>query len=757
MKSPLITMIAITGKPTKSYIYDYMKSLKDNGIEQAMLYPRSGCETEYLSEEWFSTIGHFIDSAKELDMYIWLYDDFNWPSGDAGGRVTAVPEYRLKAISTRGDALGQITHKSQHNAGLFGEKFFPDLLSAHAVEYFIKCTHEEYYKRFASYFGAVIKGIFTDEPSIGYCCKDGCIPYYDGIGVDYFDFCGRDFFDDMKNCHVDFYLNAISVISERFRTNYIERLRKWCDSHNILMTGHLLCDDEMFWTVQHNGRLLKNLSHFALPGIDDIETYFDSKKELALFGVIEYASGENGAMAELFALGPCDMSYAKKRAMIYFAACHKINHYFLAISHLDMRGNYKVKDYFNDISPSQPDFLGMKELSREAKAAAMLTKMDYTPDVYIRYPYDICAKNVTEWIDFEPLYQLINTLTYRQIQWKYTDGEEERAPVIEFNENGEITLDKNPFDMDRIPRKITVTDENNDTPTGIFVRRFDNGEVVVINLFAEEKEYFIEGKKIFLGKYDVYSLKPALFDADEKEICASFKVRYRNENLIRAMHVNSADVSKLCSPTDTEVSFFVRKDTDAYLNGEKIRCPRDADELPFGMRNLYMCSDKCLLKSGTNTISTSEDLKYLPSVLISGDFCCRSVNGDVCKVELGPRKTEYTCKDKIYDYGAVEFTAELLIPKGALRLELYGTDMLTQVYLNGALLGDRAFAPYEFDIPREAWGKNVELKIVQYSSIAPIFGDVDFWDKTVESCGWRGTPSTENKHFGFSRITFKTK
>ena len=49
MKSPLITMIAITGKPTKSYIYDYMKSLKDNGIEQAMLYPRSGCETEYLS------------------------------------------------------------------------------------------------------------------------------------------------------------------------------------------------------------------------------------------------------------------------------------------------------------------------------------------------------------------------------------------------------------------------------------------------------------------------------------------------------------------------------------------------------------------------------------------------------------------------------------------------------------------------------------------------------------------------------------
>ncbi len=91
MKSPLITMTAITGKPSKGYIHNYMKSLKDNGIEQAMLYPRSGCEIVYLSEEWFDTIGHFIQSAKDLDMCIWLYDDFNWPSGDAGAELPLCP------------------------------------------------------------------------------------------------------------------------------------------------------------------------------------------------------------------------------------------------------------------------------------------------------------------------------------------------------------------------------------------------------------------------------------------------------------------------------------------------------------------------------------------------------------------------------------------------------------------------------------------------------------------------------------------
>ena len=165
MKTPLITMSAITGKPKGPQIYEYLKALKENGIEQALIYPRSGCEIEYLSEEWFDTVGHFLSCAKELEMRLWLYDDFNWPSGDAGGRVTKNADFRLKAIKVKGEEKGKITTRSRHNSGLFGEKYFPNLLSLQAVDYFIECTHEEYYKRFGEYFGTVIKGMFTDEPS----------------------------------------------------------------------------------------------------------------------------------------------------------------------------------------------------------------------------------------------------------------------------------------------------------------------------------------------------------------------------------------------------------------------------------------------------------------------------------------------------------------------------------------------------------------------------------------------------------------
>ena len=71
MKSPLITMSALVGKPSGEDIFNYLNDLKKNGIDEVMIYPRSGCLIEYLSEEWFCAIGDFIKSAESLDMSIW--------------------------------------------------------------------------------------------------------------------------------------------------------------------------------------------------------------------------------------------------------------------------------------------------------------------------------------------------------------------------------------------------------------------------------------------------------------------------------------------------------------------------------------------------------------------------------------------------------------------------------------------------------------------------------------------------------------
>ena len=69
--------------------------MRANGVEEFFIHPRQGLggvfgQTEndyYLSKDYFDKVGFTLDRARALGMHAWLYDDLNWPSGYAGGRV----------------------------------------------------------------------------------------------------------------------------------------------------------------------------------------------------------------------------------------------------------------------------------------------------------------------------------------------------------------------------------------------------------------------------------------------------------------------------------------------------------------------------------------------------------------------------------------------------------------------------------------------------------------------------------------------
>lgn len=764
MKSHLITMSALTGRPSKEEIFEYLKMLKRNGISQCMIYPRSGCEIKYLSTEWFDTIGNFINSAKTLNIHLWLYDDFNWPSGNADGRVTMNEKYRLKSICTSGEKLGEINYYSQYTGSLFGETYFPNLLSEEAVDCFINCTHEKYFEKFGEYFGNVILGIFTDEPSIGYCCTKNSIPYYDEIENDYNNFCGRSFLDDMRNGYEDFYGTAMQIISDKFNTCFITKLSNWCKEHNIIMTGHLMGDNNPVVAARHNGNLLKNLSSFMLPGIDEIRTNLKDKTLLNLLSVAEYARGEYGAMAELFALGPCDMTYAKKRCMIFLAACFKINNYFLAISHMDMRGNLKISDYFNNFADDQPDFEGTKLLAKDSEIAAAYADKDYVPDVYIRYPFDVLAKKITSDIDIQPFIELINKLSYHQLQWKYIDAEEisNNIPVIDFTEkleyicNGEIISNADTICRMLNP-KVYVTTPEGELPEGIFIRRFSENSFIVLNLYGKSGIYKINGKDYFLDEHGVFisDENKEIPHCKEEKISAVFDVCYFNANMIRTMYINSESRAELLCSEPTDVIFAVRKDTEAYLNEEKINTGSTYNSiLSAGMRNLYNTSEKFTLKNNMNIIKSQNDCKYLPSVFIIGDFSANTESKDICRINLTPRRKVYVPGEKFCDFGKIGFCTNIRVPFGVKAVTFKGTKLYSRLYIDDILIGEKICSPYTYMVDESLWDKTVTLKIVQYSSMAPIFGDVGFYEKTSENVKWKGTPSTNETILGFDEVNW---
>lgn len=192
------------------------------GISGFIMHGRHGLSVPYLSDDWFEVVNLCVEKARKYGMKAWIYDERNWPSGTAGGKVTAHKKYRqrfmmmvhkevtgprkviinvpdtkddvqvIKALrakkrngkvdlasvqdttsSTKGLRLTAKVPKGKHIVAVFVSRegrmltfddHYLDLMNPEAVEYFLKVTHEEYARRFKKYFGKAIAGVFTDEP-----------------------------------------------------------------------------------------------------------------------------------------------------------------------------------------------------------------------------------------------------------------------------------------------------------------------------------------------------------------------------------------------------------------------------------------------------------------------------------------------------------------------------------------------------------------------------------------------------------------
>jgi hypothetical protein len=57
------------------------------GLREFFVHPLWGLEEDYLSDRYFDRIRHAVAVAKAHGMRFWIYDEYNWPSGNAGGKL----------------------------------------------------------------------------------------------------------------------------------------------------------------------------------------------------------------------------------------------------------------------------------------------------------------------------------------------------------------------------------------------------------------------------------------------------------------------------------------------------------------------------------------------------------------------------------------------------------------------------------------------------------------------------------------------
>ncbi len=750
LKNPLIPMLAITGNPTVQNIRQMLEAYKEVGIDSVLLYPRSGLEIEYMSEQWRFFCGEILQVAKELDMKIWLYDEFNWPSGSCKNAVAKEdPSYAAKRFIYK-DGVVSVDVMQPGAAERVFDPFDSDMLNSEAIQCFIRLTHERYYQWFGEYFGNVIPGIFTDEPSFVYTSNgDGMYPYYEGVEEDYRKACQRDLradiiaFEEGKEspCFPGVFRK---LIGKRFKECYITPIARWCKEHNLLLTGHVLFDEIPLVCTETTGNWFEFVEELDVPGIDEIYTELGAHDDMQ-FGMIENMryNGKEDAMAELFALGPCSMSYARRRQILWYAAAHGVNHYFIAISHMDGKGNIGKPDYFDNFNNYNFDFEGIHILADEAKKAAEFSDKRVFAPVGVRCPYtaylDALCKRKDQEVE-ERFATLVHNLTIGQISWRMLREEERNECEIVLNMDGTTIIEertgKRFEDVETLLAWINdnyqgprVTGRNGELVENLLVKSYEDGTILVIDYENEPKgrrEYTLhtvcEDIDFSMESFGVQVfengvLSPKVMASEGKEVLLKdLAVVHSHENIYRCVFLQE-NTTEIQVEESMSVRMYCRQyqgGDSVLLDGKKLEFTSSCEELTGCFSELYKGVEVYLTK-GTHEIQTDiKDYPYLPSVLIGGNFTN-------CKDVLMP-----TNNLPQTFFGNIKVVGKMNVPKEANEFVICMDDsqLYVTVSIEGEEIGACAFAPYNFRVPTQYFGEEVEVIFTFYTSLAPIFGDL---------------------------------
>lgn len=333
-----------------------IKEMYGVGIGGFFMHARGGLQTDYMGEEWFENVEESIKSAKELGMHPWAYDENGWPSGFGGGAVNGKGiKYQQKYLRYEiGEKETETTIKNIGGIHFYYEvnPFYVDTLDGEVIKEFIDTIYEPYYKK----YGNDLEGFFTDEPQVS---RKG-IPwsftlpeaYKKEYGEDITEKLNELFFNtgDFRNTRIKFW----RLITKLFSENFMKQIHDWCESRNLKLTGHMVCDDELYLQLTSNGACMPQYEYMTIPGMDWLGRRNDDDLTPYQVGSAARQFGKKQVLSETFALCGHNIGHDELKCMYEHQMVRGIN---LLCQHLEGYTNRGIR------------------------------KRDYPPAMYIQQPW----------------------------------------------------------------------------------------------------------------------------------------------------------------------------------------------------------------------------------------------------------------------------------------------------------------------------------------------------------------------------------
>lgn len=101
------------GEMDEEQINHQISEMANQGVGGFFICARQGLTVPYLSQAWFNKVRFAVKEAKAKGMHVWLYDEYPYPSGMAGGEVTLeMPEAKQRILVHRTGVVQSGEHVS---------------------------------------------------------------------------------------------------------------------------------------------------------------------------------------------------------------------------------------------------------------------------------------------------------------------------------------------------------------------------------------------------------------------------------------------------------------------------------------------------------------------------------------------------------------------------------------------------------------------------------------------------------------------
>lgn len=528
----MIPFLAITGRPTEAEVRAKVASIQAQGMESFLIYARSGLQLEYMGEDWLKLCVWFCDEAEKRGLKVWLYDEYNWPSGTCKGRVPQENDaWRYREYGVFADGKGGFRWDEAYAPAGWVNVYEPG-----ATDRFIELTHEVYAKRLARWFAnKTVLGIFTDEPGhptrVTFPAGKPLVSLraYSGLEDEYRTRTGRDlradveaWLRDKSAAKAEVWEHYAALLGKRFRAMYFDKLRTWCDAHGILLTGHMISEDDLVGSCIANGDPILCLRGESLPGMDEIRTGYDPSPnapgvrgiEWVTFNVARQAilHRGNGGLVELFACGPGDLTPGVLRQLIWMSAFHGIDHYITCMDVMDEKGMVEKHGYLAAAGPLHPWYAKHANvLADDARIAAEFARKRVSErEVGIRYPNRAAARATFAKARRPNLKGLLRVLELNQFTCRLLAEDETYDLPLVFACNTDGTYDEEKMAgrgltaeqalalcRQRLVKTFEVEEVDGRPADDLLVRTYADGTSAVVNmkLFTTRRLVAVRGAK----------------------------------------------------------------------------------------------------------------------------------------------------------------------------------------------------------------------------------------------------------------------